>query len=207
MEDRKILLPPLLSLGEVLRRQNRLLEAEQVFRKAAEDYPARASRALFDLGVLLFHQERFNEAEEVYRQVVAGGDVELVPLALTNLADVQRSLAHLDEAETSCRAALATDDERHMALAARFLGEILEEHGRLEEAAQAYRLAMVHPDMEHGLAHSTEAAFSLARLLEAEGRYREGREVLAQVVSGAPEMELRAREAMGFNFVPRGPTG
>jgi tetratricopeptide (TPR) repeat protein len=83
-------------LAEVLKKQARFAEAEEVYRQAVEDFPRNVVMR-GGLADVLKRQDRLGEAEEVYRQTVKGFPRN--PFVRNGLADVLKRQDRLGEAE------------------------------------------------------------------------------------------------------------
>ena len=130
-------------LGKILIDNGRLMEAEQIWRKARDLQPA-GVKPWVNLGMTLARLKRFKEAEQVAREAVdlyPEEAVVWVSLGITLLGDSRR----LGETEQAYRRALALDPQSAKIWLS--LGIIFDFQDRITEAEEAYRQALkIEPD-------------------------------------------------------------
>lgn len=150
------------SLGNVLMKVGRLVEAEQSFRSASELAPETASFH-FNLANVLGTLGRLSEAEQSYRRAI-----ELDPslhAAYNNLANILRTLNRPDDALRALAQALEINPK--FALAHNNIGNIKRDMSATEEAERSYREA-IRLDPKLAIAQ-----FNLGNVLRESGRLAE----------------------------------
>lgn len=159
-------------LGNRLRKQGRLTEAEASIKEALKLKPE-FEHAHNALGVVLWGQGRLQEAEASYRKAL-----EIAPDYISvhnNLGTVLNDMGKLEEAAHSFRHSLRLDPS--YARAHYNLGNLLSAQGDLEEAEASYcRAVELKPDylkahnalgvVQRGLRRAGEAAASFRRAAE-----------------------------------------
>jgi predicted TPR repeat methyltransferase len=126
-----------LKLAISLHRDNRLDEAETLYRRILDAAPDQPDGLHF-LGVLLVHRQRIDEALELIRKSIA-----LVPAHAdfyVNLGNVLLAANRIDEAVDAYRRAVALDPNRPEVHSN--LGSVLGALERYDEAAQAFEAAI-----------------------------------------------------------------
>ena len=133
-------------LAEVLKAQDRLEEAEAVYREAVARFPDDAF-AHTGLAEVLKAQDRLQEAEAVYREAVARFPDNVV--ARTGLAEGLKAQGRLEEAEAVYRKAVARFPDNVFARAG--LAGVLLAKGEVSEAAALYS-AILSDDTDNEVA-------------------------------------------------------
>ncbi|MGZ8174222.1 MULTISPECIES: FkbM family methyltransferase [Methylobacter] len=150
------------NLGNTLRMQNNLQEAESSYRKALAINPNLAE-AHYNLGIVLIGQGRVKDAETSYRNaLVINPDLAGVHYNLGNALRLQNNL---QEAEASYRKALAINP--NLAEVQVNLGVVLMDQGRMQEAETSYRSALTIN------ANFAEAHCNLGIVLASQGEIKE----------------------------------
>ncbi len=161
------------NLGNVLRAQRRLDEAEASHRRALEVKPDYAE-AHNNLGSVMRDLGRFEEAVASYRRALA-----IKPdfaMAHDNLGLVLQSLGRFDQALSSHRRALVMNPD--FAPAHSHLGDALRGLGRLEEAVASYGRALaLRPSFAEAHGHLGNALLNLGRLDDALASCRRALEI------------------------------
>ncbi len=186
---------PLLNLGEVLRRQGRLAEAEAAIREALSLAGAAGNAlprpwvaaALNNLAQLRVAQKRWKEAERLFEQALeawdrsVGRDHPSYAKGLTNLGALAYYRKKYTRAEALYRQALEIDSARYgaehpsVAVHLNNLGALLSNVRRYGEAEDALRRAVAIYERERLTADRgyLRAASNLAGLYHAQGRFAE----------------------------------
>ncbi len=155
-------------LGESLRRQGRLAEAEAHHRRAVAWLPGFGGNH-FNLGLTLQALGRLAEAVDAYGE--AGRLMPALAAAPCNRGVLLRALGRLIEAETALRHAVALDAT--LVPAWLNLGSVLQGRGRLEQAAACYRTALaLRPDLAEAHANLGLALRELGRIADSVPGFR-----------------------------------
>jgi tetratricopeptide (TPR) repeat protein len=112
------------NLANLLAEQREFAEAERLMRQAEITYPPYADRARFNLGCLWAVQGRHQEAEAAFHGVIAGGDPDEAPGAMTHLAALYFRTGRFEESERLYRQVLASGYPEFPALAEAGLADI-----------------------------------------------------------------------------------
>lgn len=163
-------------LGSVLRRQGRVEEMLDHYRKSVGTVP-RDPNLLVHLGNVLFETHRLEEAAAAFERALALDPKSIV--ALGNLGTVYSTLGKLDDAVRCQRAAIALEPEnpKHYVN----LGAALKGQGLLGEAAAVYRRAVeLKPDYDY-------AINNLGNLLREQGQLVESVNCFRKAIAISPD--------------------
>lgn len=165
-------------LGLMLVGQNRLEEAEALYRSAIEIKPdlAQAHRTLGDL---LSGSRRFDEAEACYRESLRIDPSDTA--TYINLANLLAGQNQFDEAEALYRKVIETFPNVKMPKAHLSLGALLYRQGRLEEAEASLRKAV---ELQGDL---PTAVSNLGGVLVERKKYEEGEMYLRRAIAIDPK--------------------
>jgi tetratricopeptide (TPR) repeat protein len=130
----------------------------------------RHALANYVMGSLRLGKAQYGEAEDYLRRSV---EVNALPAALNDLAEVLRRNRKLDEAEKFARQAVLKNAELYVAWET--LGSILIEKGNLDEAEKAIEKAMALYGEDH------RVKLTMARLQLAKGNLMRAKELMLQV--------------------------
>ena len=162
-------------LAETLRAQNKMEEAEAVYRQALERFPNNAV-SYTGLAETLRAQNKMEEAEAVYRQAL-----ELFPnnaVSYAGLAETLRAQNKLEEAEAVYRQALELFPNNAVSYTG--LAETLRAQNKLEEAEAVHRQALeLFPN--NAVSHT-----GLAETLRAQNKLEEAQAVYRQALELFP---------------------
>jgi predicted TPR repeat methyltransferase len=172
----KLSVPDALAVAVQLHQQDRLLEAEALYRNILSSVPEHPD-VLHFLGVLSHQLGRNDEAVRLVRRAVA-----MMPAhvdALSNLGNVLRDGGKLAEAEAAYRKAVALAPDR--VGPRNNLGVVLKNQGRLEEAITEYHAALaIAPEY-------ADAHHNLAAALAAQGKYDEAVTAARRAIALRPD--------------------
>uniref|UniRef100_A0A3Q0R7Y8 dolichyl-phosphate-mannose--protein mannosyltransferase n=1 Tax=Amphilophus citrinellus TaxID=61819 RepID=A0A3Q0R7Y8_AMPCI len=171
------------NLGNVLKNQGKMAEAEKAYRNALH-YRGNMADMLYNLGLLLQENERFSEALHYYRLAI--GSRPTLASAYLNIGIILMNQGHLEEAKRTFLTCADIPDENlkdphaHKSSVTSCLynlGKLLHEQGQQEEALSIFKEA-VHKMPRQFAPHSLfnmmgEAYMRLNRLEEAGHWYRE----------------------------------
>jgi Flp pilus assembly protein TadD len=182
---------PRLSLGKALRRQGKIEEALDQYRRAIEIEPT-SFKAHYNVANVLSDQQRTPEALEHYQEAVRL-DPEFVP-ARYNLANALLAVGRPEQALSEYRETVRLDAQHHKAR--NNLGAALLRLGRIDEAIQHYREVISMG------ADVAETYRNLAMAYEAKGMYAEAIENYRAALQRKPDLadarenlaKLRERE-------------
>uniref|UniRef100_A0A7N8WQ29 dolichyl-phosphate-mannose--protein mannosyltransferase n=1 Tax=Mastacembelus armatus TaxID=205130 RepID=A0A7N8WQ29_9TELE len=171
------------NLGNVLKNQGKMVEAEKAYRNALH-YRGNMADMLYNLGLLLQENERFSEALHYYKLAI--GSRPTLASAYLNTGIVLMNQGNLDEAKRTFLTCADIPDENlkdphaHKSSVTSCLynlGKLLHEQGQQEEALSIYKEAvqkMPRQFAPHSLFNMMgEAYMRLDRLEEAGHWYRE----------------------------------
>ncbi|XP_062318267.1 protein O-mannosyl-transferase TMTC2 [Osmerus eperlanus] len=171
------------NLGNVLKNQGKMEEAEQAYRNALY-YRRNMADMLYNLGLLLQENNKFSEALHYYKLAI--GSRPTLASAYLNTGIIQMNQGHLDEARRTFLTCADIPDENlkdphaHKSSVTSCLynlGKLLHEQGHQEEALSVYKEAI--QKMPRQFAPQSlynmmgEAYMRLNKLSEAEHWYRE----------------------------------
>uniref|UniRef100_A0A3P8S9J8 dolichyl-phosphate-mannose--protein mannosyltransferase n=1 Tax=Amphiprion percula TaxID=161767 RepID=A0A3P8S9J8_AMPPE len=171
------------NLGNVLKNQGKMAEAEQAYRNALH-YRGNMADMLYNLGLLLQENERFSEALHYYKLAI--GSRPTLASAYLNTGIILMNKGNLEEAKRTFLTCADIPDENlkdphaHKSSVTSCLynlGKLLHEQGQQEEALSIYKEAvqkMPRQFAPHSLFNMMgEAYMRLNRLEEAGHWYRE----------------------------------
>uniref|UniRef100_A0A3Q1D0K1 dolichyl-phosphate-mannose--protein mannosyltransferase n=1 Tax=Amphiprion ocellaris TaxID=80972 RepID=A0A3Q1D0K1_AMPOC len=171
------------NLGNVLKNQGKMAEAEQAYRNALH-YRGNMADMLYNLGLLLQENERFSEALHYYKLAI--GSRPTLASAYLNTGIILMNQGNLEEAKRTFLTCADIPDENlkdphaHKSSVTSCLynlGKLLHEQGQQEEALSIYKEAvqkMPRQFAPHSLFNMMgEAYMRLNRLEEAGHWYRE----------------------------------
>ncbi|KAM9327318.1 protein O-mannosyl-transferase TMTC2-like [Pholidichthys leucotaenia] len=171
------------NLGNVLKNQGKMAEAERAYRNALH-YRGNMADMLYNLGLLLQENERFSEALEYYKLAI--GSRPTLASAYLNKGIILMNQGNLEEAKRTFLTCAEIPDENlkdphaHKSSVTSCLynlGKLLHEQGQQEEALSVYKEAvqkMPRQFAPHSLFNMMgEAYMRLNRLEEAGHWYRE----------------------------------
>ena len=172
-------------LGEVLKAQGRLDQAETIYRETTERFPQDVV-ARTGLGETLKAQGRLDDAESIYRDTVEWFPQDVV--AQNGLGEVLKAQGRLDQAEDVYRQTIERFPEN--VVARNGLGEVLKAQGRLDQAEDVYRQTIER------FPENVVARNGLGEVLKAQGRLDQAEDVYRQTVERFPE-NVVARNGLG----------
>ncbi|XP_014915942.1 protein O-mannosyl-transferase TMTC2 [Poecilia latipinna] len=171
------------NLGNVLKNQGKMEEAEKAYRNALH-YRGNMADMLYNLGLLLQESERFSEALQYYKLAI--GSRPTLASAYLNTGIILMNQGNLEEAKRTFLTCADIPDENlkdphaHKSSVTSCLynlGKLLHEHGQQEEALYVYKEAVQKMPKQfapHSLFNMMgEAYMRLNRLEEAGYWYRE----------------------------------
>ncbi|WP_288382264.1 tetratricopeptide repeat protein [uncultured Acinetobacter sp.] len=128
------------NLGFLLKKQNRLVEAEEAYKNVLrEDRAETYASAQLNLGNILDDLKRFEEAEEAYKKVLREDRAETYASAQYNLGVLFKQQNRLEEAVEAYKKVLKEDSADSYASAQNNLGVLFKQQSRFEEAEEAYK--------------------------------------------------------------------
>ncbi|MFW2106154.1 tetratricopeptide repeat protein [Acinetobacter guillouiae] len=186
------------SLGILLKKQNRLVEAEKAYKNVLrEDQAESYAKAQFNLGILLKQQERFSEAEQAYRSVLKEDRAESYARAQLNLGVLLEDQEQFSEAEQAYKNVLREDRPESYAKAQLNLGNLLGDLKRFSEAEQAYK-NVLREDRPESYA---KAQLNLGNLLGDLKRFSEAEQAYQNVLrEDRAESYAKAQLNLGILF-------
>ncbi|XP_006781217.1 protein O-mannosyl-transferase TMTC2-like [Neolamprologus brichardi] len=171
------------NLGNVLKNQGKMAEAEKAYRNALH-YRGNMADMLYNLGLLLQENERFSEALRYYKLAI--GSRPTLASAYLNIGIILMNQGHLEEAKRTFLTCADISDEnlkdphahKNSVTSCLYnLGKLLHEQGQQEEALSIFKEAvqkMPRQFAPHSLFNMMgEAYMRLNRLEEAGHWYRE----------------------------------
>ncbi|XP_004548336.3 protein O-mannosyl-transferase TMTC2 [Maylandia zebra] len=171
------------NLGNVLKNQGKMAEAEKAYRNALH-YRGNMADMLYNLGLLLQENERFSEALRYYKLAI--GSRPTLASAYLNIGIILMNQGHLEEAKRTFLTCADIPDEnlkdphahKNSVTSCLYnLGKLLHEQGQQEEALSIFKEAvqkMPRQFAPHSLFNMMgEAYMRLNRLEEAGHWYRE----------------------------------
>jgi tetratricopeptide (TPR) repeat protein len=189
------------ALGNLLRDQGKLDEAETIWRETLRmrrevlgNAHADTQASVNNMGVILYMQGRLSEVEPYFleslqtRRRVLGSDHKDTLSSLNNMGVLLQDQGKLSEAETYYREALEKyrvvlgDEHPNTLSSIANMGNLLEAQGKLDEAEPYFResleksrrlLGAEHPDTLSSISDMGELLHDQGRFAEAEPYYRE----------------------------------
>ncbi|XP_053365081.1 protein O-mannosyl-transferase TMTC2 [Clarias gariepinus] len=171
------------NLGNVLKNQGKMTEAEEAYRNALY-YRGNMADMLYNLGLLLQESERFSEALHYYKLAIQSRPT--LASAYLNTGIIMESEGNIEEAKRTFQKCASIPDENlkdphaHRSAVTSCLynlGKLLHEQGQQEEALSVYKEAV--KKMPHQFAPQSlynmmgEAYMKLNKLEDAKHWYRE----------------------------------
>lgn len=171
------------NLGNVLKNQGKMVEAEEAYRSALY-YRGNMADMLYNLGLLLQESERFSEALDYYKLAIQSRPT--LASAYLNTGIILESEGNVEEAKRTFQKCASIPDENlkdpyaHKSAVTSCLynlGKLLHEQGQQEEALSIYKEAV--KKMPHQFAPQSlynmmgEAYMKLNKFEDAEHWYRE----------------------------------
>ncbi|ELW89021.1 MULTISPECIES: tetratricopeptide repeat protein [Acinetobacter] len=142
------------NLGFLLKKQNRLVEAEEAYKNVLrEDQAELYASAQLNLGILIKKQERFSEAEQAYKNVLREDRADAYANAQLNLGLLFNSQKRIEEAERAYKNVLREDQVEAYSAAQLNLGILLYNLKSFKEAEEAYK-NVKHIDSAENYAYS-----------------------------------------------------
>jgi tetratricopeptide (TPR) repeat protein len=172
-------------LGEVLKAQGRLADAEAIYRDTVQRFPKDVV-ARNGLGEVLKVQGRLADAESIYRDTVQRFPEDVV--ARNGLGEVLKAQERLDEAEATYRDTVHRFPQDVFARTG--LGEVLKAQGRLDDAEAIYR------DTVHRFPEDVVARTGLGEMLKAQGQLADAETIYRDTIQRFPE-NVVARTGLG----------
>ncbi|EAW19385.1 TPR repeat protein [Aspergillus fischeri NRRL 181] len=192
-------------IAELLRKQVRLLTAEQMYQRALAGYekalgPDHTSTlgTVHNLGLLYSDQGKLKEAEEMYQRALAGKEKAVGPDHMStlstvhNLGNLYSAQGKLKEAEEMYQQALAGKekavgpDHTSTLSTVHNLGLLYSDQGKLKEAEEMYQRALVGKEKSVGPDHTStlSTVHSLGLLYKNQGKLKEAEEMYQQALAG-----------------------
>ena len=202
------------ALGDLLRRQEKTNEAEQMYQRALAGYEKAYGsnhpltfKTMNNLGMAYQGQGKLDEAEQMFEHILASNEKTLGPdhestlNSINNLGALYAEQGKLDEAEKMLQRALAgvkrTRRPNHISMLRRVhnLGMIYARQGKLDEAVNMLQRALTGSEKAIGPDHASTVRTlkSLGNFYREQGRLEEAENLLLRALAGYEK--LYGREA------------